>query len=80
MRAEISRTTKENKEFVRNVEKGKMLDGMQTKRKKQRKDAVGAGEVAETKARRTFEQSAVAKKRGDETVSEDSKRVASMLF
>jgi ESF2/ABP1 family protein len=31
LRAEISRTTKENKEFVRNVEAAKMLDGMLSK-------------------------------------------------
>lgn len=31
MRAEISKSTRENKEFVRNVEKAKMLDGMQAK-------------------------------------------------
>ncbi|KAI1463043.1 uncharacterized protein F4812DRAFT_290627 [Daldinia caldariorum] len=31
MRAEISKSTKENKEFVRNVERAKMLDGMQAK-------------------------------------------------
>jgi ESF2/ABP1 family protein len=31
LRAEISKSTKENKEFVRNVEKAKMLDGMHAK-------------------------------------------------
>ena len=36
MRAEISKSTKENKEFVRNVERAKMLDGMQAKAKKRK--------------------------------------------
>ncbi|KAF4126709.1 ESF2/ABP1 family protein [Geosmithia morbida] len=38
MRAEISKSSKENKEFVRNIEKAKMLDGMEAKaRAKKRK-------------------------------------------
>ncbi|TVY17549.1 Pre-rRNA-processing protein ESF2 [Lachnellula arida] len=32
MRAEISKTTKENKEFVQNVERAKMLEGMEAKK------------------------------------------------
>ncbi|KAK3688021.1 hypothetical protein B0T22DRAFT_142865 [Podospora appendiculata] len=47
MRAEISRTTKENKEFVRNVEKGKMLDGMHIKAQaKQQKKASDGDDTA----------------------------------
>jgi len=34
MRAEITKSTTENKEFVRNIERAKVLDGMQAKRKK----------------------------------------------
>ncbi|KAI1851577.1 hypothetical protein JX266_003039 [Neoarthrinium moseri] len=77
MRAEISRTTKENKEFVLNVEKAKMVDGIQSKAAT-RKEKEGIAR-AEPKSRRTFEQAAVAKKKGD-NLSADSKRVASMLF
>ncbi|ETS75895.1 Pre-rRNA-processing protein ESF2 [Pestalotiopsis fici W106-1] len=76
MRAEISKSTKENKEFVQNVEKAKMLNGIQSK-KKQRE---GGGHAVDQQSRRTFEQSAVAKKPASEKLSEGSKRVASMLF
>lgn len=40
MRAEISKSTRENKEFVQNVERAKMLDGMRAKsRKRSARDA-----------------------------------------
>ncbi|TPX09079.1 uncharacterized protein E0L32_001659 [Thyridium curvatum] len=39
MRAEIAKTTRENKEFVRNVEQAKVLDGMRAKREAKRKAA-----------------------------------------
>ncbi|KAK3935651.1 RNA-binding ATPase activator esf2 [Diplogelasinospora grovesii] len=44
MRAEISKTTKENKEFARNVERGKILDTKQSKQEKrqQKKTQEGA--------------------------------------
>lgn len=51
MRAEISKATKENKEFVRNVERAKMLDGMQAKAKKRKAgddDAAGPAERPRT--------------------------------
>ncbi|KAK0391003.1 hypothetical protein NLU13_0505 [Sarocladium strictum] len=73
MRAEISKTTRENKEFVKNVEKGKMLDGMEAKaRAKKRRardddgddgdgnDGAGGRPVKERK--RTFTQVAQVKK------------------
>jgi len=46
MRAEIARTTRENKEFVRNVERAKMLDGMEAKKaaRKRRLEEDGEGE------------------------------------
>lgn len=47
MRAEIGKTAKETKEFVRNVERAKMLDGIYAKaeeRKKRRKAEAGKGE------------------------------------
>jgi ESF2/ABP1 family protein len=42
MRAEISKATKENKEFVRNVEQAKKLDGMQKSKKRKTAPAEGA--------------------------------------
>lgn len=78
MRAEISKTTKENKEFVRNVERAKMLDGIEAKAaaKKEKSgategtgDAAGADEKGEKKLhtgkdrKRTFTQIPLAKKK-----------------
>ncbi|KAK8081059.1 RNA recognition domain-containing protein [Apiospora hydei] len=87
MRAEISRTNKENKEFVRNVEKAKIQDTKSTKAaaktKKEtadKKDPAPAPAPAnESKVRRTFEQSSMAKKREDK-LPEKTQRVMSMLL
>ncbi|KAH8129378.1 NMD3-domain-containing protein [Trichoderma asperelloides] len=75
MRAEISKTTRENKLFVRNVERAKMLDGMEAKAKaKKRKanDAAVAGEEPKQSIR-TFRQIAKISK-GDDT-NEQPERV-----
>ncbi|KAK0718006.1 hypothetical protein B0T26DRAFT_647799 [Lasiosphaeria miniovina] len=96
MRAEISKTTKENKLFVQHVEKAKMLDGMQTKAAAKRKKAADedgstdvAGEAAVSKtdsrppqaSKRTFKQVPLAKKRKqDEQQPEQVQRVLSKIF
>jgi ESF2/ABP1 family protein len=69
MRAEISKATRENREFARNVERAKMLDGMQAKRKRKRdREGGGAaeeeGSVVETETSRTFKQKVVVKRDG----------------
>ena len=86
MRAEISKTSRENKEFVRNVERAKMLDGMQAKSKKRKAPAEGEGEGAGegTESKRkpmTFKQIPLAKKGkdGDEQ-PEQVTRVLSKIF
>jgi ESF2/ABP1 family protein len=84
MRAEISKTSRENKEFVRNVERAKMLDGIQAKSKK-RKAPPAEGEGGEgTESKRkpmTFKQIPLAKKGkdGDEQ-PEQVTRVLSKIF
>ncbi|KAH8651037.1 hypothetical protein BX600DRAFT_553959 [Xylariales sp. PMI_506] len=91
MRAEISRAQRENKEFVRNVDRAKMLDGMRAKKESKAGGAGGQKQQPERTlaalgggggGKRTFEQSAVVKKNqgNGEKLSEDSHRVASMLF
>ena len=90
MRAEISKTTKENKEFARNVERAKMLDGMQskaaTKRKKfldEASDTLIAATEHEPKheRKRTFKQVPLAKKRKpDDDQPEQVQRVLSKIF
>jgi ESF2/ABP1 family protein len=94
MRAEISKTTKENKEFVRNVERAKMLNGIDAKNaaKKERKqqstvdveDVDGAGKSAEhpgKERKRTFAQIPLAKKKtAGEAQPDQVKRVLSSIF
>ncbi|KAI0964743.1 hypothetical protein F4678DRAFT_455015 [Xylaria arbuscula] len=92
MRAEIIKATKENKEFVRNVQKGKELQGIQTKAAaKQAKDtetteketpvsiAPPEPENEPKKRQRSFKQFSAGKKVPQET-SEATKRVLSQLF
>lgn len=88
MMAEISRTTKENKEFIRNVEKGKMLDGIKTKKAQKKSldkgaetDAVPAGETKVSSERtRTFKQVPLAKKEKEAAQPSELKSVASRIF
>lgn len=80
MRAEISKTTKENKEFVRNVERAKMLDGIQAKTKKRKQsDTVEDGESSKNKSR-SFAQTQLAKKDSGEEQPENVTRVLSKIF
>ncbi|KAK8052348.1 pre-rRNA-processing protein ESF2 [Apiospora rasikravindrae] len=85
MRAEISRTNKENKEFVRNVEKAKIQDtkstkaAAKTKKETTDKKEPAPGPAPESKVRRTFEQSSMAKKKEDK-LPEKTQRVMSMLL
>lgn len=93
MMAEISRTTRENKEFLRNVEKAKMMDGMQAKRAQQKKkrkqeddnngnNGDAAMLMAEGKSKgkaRTFQQVPLAKREETAQPSELTS-VASRIF
>ena len=90
MRAEISRTTKENKEFVRNVEQAKVLDGIQSKKAAKRKklnedgadQGVNGGSAPEKV--RTFKQKSLARKQDrekeKEAQPEQVQRVLSKIF
>lgn len=85
MRAEISKSTKENKEFVRNVEKAKMLDGMavKAKTKKRKADAETDGQADESvrQVKRSFKQVPLAKKKSDaEEQPAEVTRVLSKIF
>ncbi|KAI1487716.1 Pre-rRNA-processing protein ESF2 [Biscogniauxia mediterranea] len=88
MRAEISKSTREAKDFVRNIEKAKMLEGIQAKAtaKKSRDEespdkAVSAtpGDSKQPKSMRKFKQSLVGRAEADKT-PEEAKRVLSKLF
>ncbi|KAI8946009.1 Pre-rRNA-processing protein ESF2 [Xylaria longipes] len=86
MRAEISKSAKENKEFVRNIQKAKELDGIQSKAAakkirdtKTTETAPATVPEAESKSLRKFKQASVGKKRPEKT-SEAAKRVLSQLF
>ncbi|QSZ34399.1 hypothetical protein DSL72_005991 [Monilinia vaccinii-corymbosi] len=91
MRAEISKTTKENKEFVQNVERAKMMEGMEAKRAAKRRkeedlDVTKEGAV-EAKKQKTnadrpmrFKQNAPALKSKTQSQPDQVKRVLSKIF
>ena len=89
MRAEISKSARENKEFVRNVERAKMVDNIESKAaaKKDRAGAgadgggsgSGSGERAPPKSVRQFAQASVGRK-GAQKTPDEAKRVLSKLF
>lgn len=79
MRAEITKTTRENKEYVLNVEKAKMLDGIQAKAKKRKAD--DGEKPSAKKGSRTFKQVPLANKRKDnEEQPEQVTRVLNKIF
>lgn len=92
LKAEISKTTRENKEFVQNVERAKMLEGMEAKKAaKRRKEGEDAMESTKTVVKeqkpkkggerpRHFTQTAVASKKKPEDQPEQVKRVLSKIF
>lgn len=87
MRAEISKSTRENREFVRNVERAKMLDGMQAKKAaRQPQKPQDGGEAAVPEAAknaepaRTFKQVPVAEKKRAVDSASQVQRVLSKIF
>ncbi|KAK8226742.1 hypothetical protein HDK77DRAFT_456995 [Phyllosticta capitalensis] len=88
MRAEISKSTRENKEFVQNVERAKMLQGMEEKRKKKGQFGEAPQKAKESASnekdvRRHFKQNEVRSKRAKDTAveqPEEVKRVLSKIF
>ncbi|KAI6084858.1 Pre-rRNA-processing protein ESF2 [Hypoxylon rubiginosum] len=87
MRAEISKSTKENKDFVKNIEKAKMLDGIQAKAAAKRsRDEAGIDKRASVSRELDgspgvpkFKQASVGRK-GVEQAPEEAKRILSQLF
>ncbi|OBT43511.1 hypothetical protein VE00_06786 [Pseudogymnoascus sp. WSF 3629] len=87
MRAEISKTTKENKEFVQNVERAKMLEGMEAKKAARRaKEGEGIPDGESVKVKkggeraRQFRQTQAVPKRKATDQSESVKQVLSKIF
>ncbi|KAI9768535.1 MAG: RNA-binding ATPase activator esf2 [Geoglossum umbratile] len=93
LRTDISRTNRENKLFVRNVERAKMLENIEAKRKGKRdkeSDGPGGGAGAvhtdepqqRSDFKRHFRQNEVRKKGGDggDKQSEEVQRVLSKIF
>ncbi|KAM3509554.1 hypothetical protein MY10362_000548 [Beauveria mimosiformis] len=85
MRAEISKTARENKEFVRNVEQAKVLDGIAKSAAARKRKAADNGEpetgadgdAATQRHTRTFKQIPLAKKTND--TDEQPERVTRVL-
>jgi ESF2/ABP1 family protein len=88
MRAEISKATKENKEFVRNVEIAKKLEGMQSKAAARRKRVLDEDggendrdvEMPVQERKRTFKQIPLAKKREPGSQPEWVNKVLGKIF
>lgn len=90
MRAEISKTTKENKEFVQNVERAKMLEGMEAKkaaRRAKEEESIPDGQSAKVEKvkkggerARQFKQTQAVPKRKATDQSESVKQVLSKIF
>ena len=89
LKAEISKTTKENKEFVQNVERAKMLEGMEAKkaakRRKEDEDEEGNAKLVGKEPMkggerpRHFKQTEVALKKSTDR-PDQVKRVLSKIF
>ncbi|KAI7304614.1 hypothetical protein KC315_g15099 [Hortaea werneckii] len=86
LREEVRRTRQENKAFVEDVERGKMLEGMESKKKAKRKaarDGESAADVGEQKKAREFKQRKVQGKedrRGKAEQSAELKNVLGKIF
>ncbi|RFU33732.1 hypothetical protein B7463_g2598, partial [Scytalidium lignicola] len=92
MQAEISKTSRENKQFVQNVERAKMLEGIESKKAAKRRKEEGVDIVGNTNEKedlkvglkgeraRQFKQTLLAPKTRIEDQPEDVKRVLSKIF
>ncbi|KAH8803104.1 hypothetical protein F5884DRAFT_683808 [Xylogone sp. PMI_703] len=92
MRAEISKTARENKQYVQNVERAKMLEGIESKKAAKKGREGGADEkdnvnekeelkvVVKGEKPREFKQTPLAPKKGIEDHPEQVKRVLSKIF
>jgi ESF2/ABP1 family protein len=83
MREEVRKTKKDNKAFVEDIERGKMLDGMESKRKV--KQARGGGEGVDVRpirrgAPKEFKQKSVRKSDDGGKLSEQTKSIQSLIF
>lgn len=90
LRAEISKTRRENKEFVQDVERAKMLGGMQAKKRAKMEKVGSAGDVGLAagvgggEARRQFKQNQVKMKGSNKDANTEQpeavRRVLSKIF
>lgn len=83
MRAEIAQATRENKTYIRNVERAKMVKNMETKKRKINEDSGGNGEEKPVEVRRQFRQNktkGIAQEGGRAESSEKVKRLLSKVF
>ncbi|KAI7202610.1 hypothetical protein D0869_05896 [Hortaea werneckii] len=82
LREEVRRTRQENKAFVEDVERGKMLEGMESKKKAKRRaagDGESAADVGEQKKARDFKQRKVQGKEDRKGQAEQSAELKNVL-
>ncbi|CDO55364.1 hypothetical protein DV495_002997 [Geotrichum candidum] len=82
LRAEIAQATRENKAFIQNVERSKMVEGIKTKRKEKKQQSGEDGtEEVDASVRRAFDQRTVKTTRSDTSKPSNvsDKRVSNVL-
>lgn len=82
LRAEIAQATRENKAFIQNVERSKMVEGIKTKRKEKKQQSGEDGtEEVDASIRRAFDQRTVKTTRSDTSKPSNvsDKRVSNVL-
>lgn len=83
LREEVRKTRQENKAFLEDVEKGKMLEGMESKKKAKRKAEDGVGPTKASKPGREFKQRKAQSKedrKGEAQQSAELKIVLGKIF
>ena len=80
MREEVRRTRQENKAFVEDVERGKMLEGMELKRKARGGGREGDGSSGRRRPEKEFKQKEAQKSRNAEEPSDQASRMQRMIF
>ena len=83
MREEIRKTKRENKAFVEDIERGKMLEGMENKQRAKMERGGGMGGEGRGVRRgpaKVFKQNKVHRAKKDETPSEQATRMQKLIF
>lgn len=79
MRTEMAQATRENKTYIRNVERAKMVKNMETKKRKLNEDVGDGGREEKVEVRRQFRQNKTKGIAQDGVGAESSEKVKRLL-